>query len=106
MKTKVALIVPSMRGGGAEKVIANLVRYINKDEFEVKLILIKKEGPYLEMIPSEVGIVDLNSNRVRYSLIRLTKEINKFKPDVIISTLGHLNLAILIIKRFFWNKPK
>lgn len=106
MKIKIALIVPSMRGGGAEKVMANLVRYLDKNKFDIRLILIKKEGPYLDLIPNTVSVIDLNSNRVRYSIIKLVSELNKYEPDVILSTLGHLNLAILFIRKFLRGNPK
>src|SRR5690554_3888965 len=100
MKIKIAIIVPSMRGGGAEKVMANLIRYLDKDKFDIRLILIKKEGPYLDLIPNTVSVIDLNARRVRYSIFKLIGELNKYNPDVILSTLGHLNLAILSIKIF------
>lgn len=106
MKIKIAIIVPSMRGGGAEKVMANLIRYLDKDKFDIRLILIKKEGPYLDLIPNTVSVIDLNARRVRYSIFKLIGELNKYNPDVILSTLGHLNLAILSIKIFLKANPK
>lgn len=98
MKKKLAIIVPSMRGGGAERVILNIVKNIDREKFLVRLILIKKEGPYLNFLPEDITIVDLNSARVRKSVFKLLKELNSFKPDIILSTLGHLNLVMLGIK--------
>ena len=42
MKKKLAVVVPSLRGGGAEKVIINILRNIDKNKFDIKLILVKK----------------------------------------------------------------
>lgn len=106
MKKKIAFIVPSLRGGGAERVITNILRNINKNKFDIVLVLIKKEGVFLSMIPENVEIVDLKSNRVRYAFFKLIKVINNHKPDVILSTLGHMNLALLLIRPFLKSNPR
>lgn len=106
MKRKIAFIVPSLRGGGAERVITNIVSNINQEKFEIILILIKKEGTFLSMIPDNIKIIDLNSQRVRYAILKLIKEININNPDIIMSTLGHMNLALLLIRRFIKTKAK
>lgn len=106
MKRKLAIVIPSLRGGGAERVMLNIISHLNREEFNIRLIVIKKEGPYEKKLPSDIDVVDLNSNRVRYSIFKLIKELNKFKPDVILSTLGHLNLVLLSIRAFLKSKPK
>jgi glycosyltransferase involved in cell wall biosynthesis len=106
VKRKVAIIIPSLSGGGAEKVMVNIIRNLDKDKFDVRLILIKKEGPYLKLIPDNVTLVDLKSDRVRYSIIKLVKQLNNFRPDVILSTLGHLNLALLATRPLLKGNPK
>lgn len=106
MKKKVAILVPSLRGGGAERVIVNIVRYLNHEKFDVKLIVLKKEGPYVSLLPQNLDVIDLNTYRVRNSLFKLIRELNNFKPDVIFSTHYHLNLALLAIKKFLRGTPK
>lgn len=106
MKRKVAIIVPSMGGGGAERVILNIINNIDKTKFHITLILTKKEGKYVELISSDISVIDLDSKRVRYSLIKIIKQINLIRPDVILSTLGHLNIALLAIKHFLKGEPK
>lgn len=106
MKKKVAIIIPSLEGGGAERVIVNIVKYLNKDKFDLKLIIIKKTGAYVHLIPDDVNIVDLDCDRVRKSTFKLLNELNNFKPDVILSTLEHLNITLLLMKPFLKGKPK
>lgn len=43
---------------------------------------------------------------MRYSIFKLIKELNNYKPDTIISTLGHLNLVLLAVRPFIKGKPK
>ena len=106
MKRKLAVVIPSLRGGGAERVMLNIISHLNREKFNIRLIVIKKEGPYEKKLPSDIDVVDLNSDRVRYSIFKLIKELNRFKPDVILSTLGHLNLVLLSIRTFLKNNPK
>ncbi|MEI2436132.1 glycosyltransferase [Priestia megaterium] len=105
MKKKLAIVVPSMRGGGAERVVLNLVSNLDREKYEIRLILIKKEGPYVKFLPQDITIVDLNSSRVRNSIIKLIKELNRFQPHTILSTLGYLNLIILGIKGLLKGRP-
>lgn len=103
-KTKILFIVPSMRGGGAERVISTLLQHIDKDKFDLNLALITKEGKFLDDIPNHVNLIDLDTKRVRKSIFKIIKTINSLKPDIVFSTLGHLNLLISIIRPFLSNK--
>lgn len=105
-KKKLVIVIPSLRGGGAERVMVNILRNLDRKKFDIRLILIKKEGPYVSLVPDDVSVIDLNANRVRYALLKLIKELNTFKPDVILSTLGHLNLALLILKPLIKGSPR
>lgn len=106
MKRKIAFILPSLRGGGAERVVLNIIRNIDYSKFDINLILLKKEGPYIELLPENIEVFDLKSTRARNSILRLIKVINKIKPDVIFSTMGHINLVILALSPLFKGSPK
>lgn len=93
-RKKVMFLVPSMRGGGSERVISNILKNLNSTQFELELVLIAKEGKYLEVIPEHVDIIDLKAKKVRNAIFKIIKHISKSKPDVLISTLSHLNLVI------------
>ena len=99
---KVLLILPSLRGGGAERVMVTLLKYLDRNKFDLHLALISKEGPYLAEVPDDVPVYDLEAKRVRYAFIPMLKLIRKLKPEVVISTLGHLNLSLIMLK---WLMP-
>jgi len=103
-KIKILFIVPSMRGGGAERVISTLLQHIDKNKFDLNLALITKEGKFLDDIPTHVNLIDLDAKRVRNSIFKIIKTINSLKPDIVFSTLGHLNLLISIIRPFLSKK--
>jgi glycosyltransferase involved in cell wall biosynthesis len=93
-----------MRGGGAERVISTLLQHIDKNKFDLNLALITKEGKFLDDIPNHVNMIDLDAKRVRKSIFKIIKTINSLKPDIVFSTLGHLNLLISIIRPFLSKK--
>ncbi|MFB9055252.1 glycosyltransferase [Mariniflexile ostreae] len=100
------IIIPNLKGGGSERVISNLVKYIDKNRFDVTLILGNKIGEYVKDIPVGIRVVDLRKNRVRYAIIPIIKIIKKEKPDIVLSTLGHLNLLIALFRPFLPRKTK
>ncbi len=101
IKKKIIFIIPSMSGGGAERVFTILLKYIDKSKFSPILILLKKEGKYLEDIPKNIEVIDLNVTRTRYAFFKIIKTIYNIKPDIVFSTLGQLNLLIAIIRPLF-----
>lgn len=101
-KIKVAFIIPSLRGGGAERVVTNLVNKIDKDKFEVKVIVLSlHDSIFQKEINENIEIIDLGSKRVRSSMFKVLYSIKKIRPDIVFSTLGYLNLFLAIIKPFF-----
>ena len=50
--------MPSMRIGGAEKSLVNLLNLIDLNEYDVNLLLFKPEGDFLQQIPSGIHILE------------------------------------------------
>ena len=101
MKKKILIVVPSMNGGGSERVMSILANGLDRKKFEVILVLLKKEGEYLKNLKDDLKIVDLQAQQIRYSVLKLYKLIRKEKPSVIFSTLGSLNLILSFLKLIF-----
>ena len=59
-KPRVAFYLPSLSGGGAEKVTLFLIQEFVRNEYPVDLILNKKKGPYLANVPDGVRIFELS----------------------------------------------
>ena len=58
---KIAFIIPTMRMGGAEKSLCNLLNRMADGEDEIDLILFSREGELLGNIPKEVKIYSLSN---------------------------------------------
>ncbi len=106
VKKKIMFVMPSLQGGGAERVMLTLMKHIDKDKFIPIFVLNKKEGKLLEYLPNDIEVIDLNANQARYAIFKIAKKIKEIKPDIVFSTLGHLNLLIALIRPFYSKKIK
>jgi glycosyltransferase involved in cell wall biosynthesis len=97
-RKRVLFLVPSLIGGGAQRVFSTLLRHLDRLRFEPHLGVLRPTGVYLKDIPQDVGIHDLKVARVRYAAPSIVRFIRELHPDTVLSTLGHLNLTLMAIK--------
>ena len=95
LTNKVALFLPSLRGGGAERVMVNLARGFYDQGINVDLVLAKAEGPYLSEVPAGVRVIDLHSSRVLFSLPGLVRYLRRERPQSILSAMDHANIVAI-----------
>lgn len=96
---KIALYIPSMNGGGAERVMLTLANALaEKDNISIDLVLNRAEGSYLNDVSAKVNIVNLNTSRVLKSVIPLSKYLKQEKPDTILSAMNYVNLIAIFAK--------
>lgn len=50
MKTKILFVIDILRGGGAEKVLLDTVKYLDKDKFEITVLSVFDGGKYVDAI--------------------------------------------------------
>ena len=55
---RILFVIPSMRIGGAEKSLANLLNLIDLNEYDINLLMFKPGGELLQQIPSGIYILE------------------------------------------------
>lgn len=90
---RITLFLPSLRGGGAERVMVDLARGFSKRSVNVDLVLAKAEGPYLSEVPAGVRVVDLRACRVLLALPALVRYLRQERPMAMLTTLCHANIV-------------
>jgi len=69
---RIAIVLPSLAGGGAERSMLNLLKSFAQKGRTVDLLLFRVKGPYLDKIPDTVRIIDLKpSSGLRGRLLAL-----------------------------------
>jgi glycosyltransferase involved in cell wall biosynthesis len=91
----IAFYLPSLHGGGAERVVVNLVEGIVQRGLPVDVVLAAAEGTFLDQLPPSVRLVDLRASRVLRSLGPLARYLRRERPRVLVSSLSHANLVAL-----------
>lgn len=97
-KISILFIIPSLHTGGSERVVLHLVRHLSREAFDVTLLILKKEGALLSLVPPDIKVIAFNYNRTAHSIFAILKLIWKLRPGILFSTLGHLNLIIALLK--------
>ncbi len=57
MKKKLLFVIPTLYNGGAEKSLVSLLQIIDKQKYDIDLLLFKKKGMFLKQVPSYVNII-------------------------------------------------
>jgi glycosyltransferase involved in cell wall biosynthesis len=77
---------------------------MNRSLFRLVLAVVDmREAVYGDDMPEDVEFIDLRCTRVRYALPKIMRLIWRRRPDVVFSTLGHLNLALAMLRPLLPN---
>lgn len=95
---KIAVLINSLEGGGAQRVLLNVANGVANRGYKVDLLLVKAEGPYLHDVSPQVSVVDLNAKRALTSIPGMVHYLRTERPHVMITGLGHINNVALIAR--------
>ena len=95
---RIALFLPSLHGGGAERVMLDISAELVKQSYPVDLVLVRAKGHYRDIVPEGVRLIDLHSHRTAASLLKLAGYLRGERPAVLLSTLVHANVIALTAK--------
>lgn len=93
---KIAFFLPDLRCGGAEKVALLLANEFIKQGFNVDMVLSKAQGEFLSELSSQIRIIDLKADRIRYVFKPLLKYFKSEKPDVVLASMWPLTLLAVV----------
>jgi glycosyltransferase involved in cell wall biosynthesis len=99
-RRKILFVIPSMAGGGAERVFLQLLNHLNRERYEPFLALGARRGEFLNKLSKDVEIFEMNAVRARGAVPALIKIVRRLKPQTVCSTLG-MNFATALAKPFF-----
>ncbi len=86
MTTRLVLLIPSMDRGGAEKQLCLLAENLPRDEFDVHVIVLTRDGPLRQRLETAGIPVTLIGKRFKAdpsALFRLRRELLRLQPDIV-----------------------
>jgi glycosyltransferase involved in cell wall biosynthesis len=87
--------------GGAERIITLLINNLDKNKFTPKLLLMRREGYYLELLDKNIEIIDIKTPRIRNAFFPILNVIRTLKPDIVFGGWGEISAYLAPIIPFF-----
>lgn len=100
-KISILFILPDLEMGGAERIVTTIANHLPREKFEPKILLLRKEGGYLDILKKDVEIIDIKTPRIRHSLKPILMEIKRRKPDIVFSGFGEVNSYLALFIKLF-----
>lgn len=97
---RVALFLPSLAGGGAERRMLEVARLLTRAGLAVDLIVTRRGGAWWESVSPPTRLINLNAWKAPTSLPSLVRYIRRERPDAMIATIAQCCATALIAKWF------
>jgi len=100
-KIKLLIFLPHLIGGGAERVTVNIIKLLDKEVYDISLVVLSTQNSVYDLSMLDIKIIELHSSKTLFSILKLRQLIKDIDPDILFSTLfrGHiaLNIALLFL---------
>ena len=103
---KIFFLIPSLTSGGSERVFSILANHLDNQQFDITVFVLDGRNRFYDIDESRVQVVDLKSPRIRQAFSKIIKIIRGEKPDLVVSTLSHLNQFIGLMKPVLPQKTR
>lgn len=101
-RIKILFVLPSLKAGGAERVISTVARKLDKNIFHSTLVVLGSEND--AVYPTDgIDVVYFNKPRLIKSIRPIFNIIRKKKPDIVVGSIAHVN-RLLSIKKIYFRK--
>jgi glycosyltransferase involved in cell wall biosynthesis len=96
LKPLISMLLPDLRGGGAERVSVNLANAFVQQGHSVDIVLLSATGEFLSELYPKVNVVDLKVSRMRGAIFSLVRYLRSIQPAALLACMWPLTvLAIL-----------
>jgi glycosyltransferase involved in cell wall biosynthesis len=101
-----AIFLPSLAGGGAERMMINLAAGALAAGVAVDLVCADARGPYLSEVPPGCRLVDLKASRILSALPKLAMWLRRHRPAVLLTAMDHANLVAIWARALAGAQPQ
>ena len=97
-KQLLAILLPDLRGGGAERVAVNIANSFVDRGYAVDMVLLSATGEFLADLRPEIRVVDLQIKRLRWVLLPLMRYLREARPVAVLSCMWPLTIATVLAR--------
>lgn len=97
-KAMVSILLPDLRGGGAERVAVNLANGLVARGYSVEMVLLAAMGEFLADLRPEIRVVDLKVKRLRWVILPLVRYLREARPSVVLVLMWPLTVSALVAR--------
>ena len=92
----IAILLPDLRGGGAERVMLDLAQEFARRGHRVEFVLMQAIGDFLPEAQKSFTIVDLATTRTRFVIFKLARYLRRCRPYAVIANMWPLTSASVV----------
>ena len=100
------MVLHDFRVGGAERVMLRLAGAFAQRGADVEVVTLRGNGPLRSELPERVGHVVLGGARVGRAVPRLATLLRARRPDAVVATLPHVNVATGLAHRLASSRSR
>lgn len=104
-KIKLLFVLPSLEGGGAERIVCNLMSILDKNIFDVNLFLFTNKGVYWDLLSKNVNVFwgSRDDNGSKIEILKNLYQVSK-NVDIIIGSMELMPTYLSVIVGKLLNK--
>lgn len=99
MSRPLALLLPDLRVGGAERVVVALAGAWRQQGMPVDVVLLRREGDLLDALDPSIRVFDLEAARFRSAFLPLAGYLRRERPTAVLANLWPLTVIAPFVAR-------
>lgn len=99
-KIRIMFVIPDMTGGGAERILLQIMKRLDRERFEGSVALFEQSGKFLGEIPPDMPVTGLGEKRhYRFEILRIAAKLRRLakaqNPDIVFSVINVANFVAI-----------